>query len=176
MKERSIGNTVLVVDGGGRGSVLVDKYYQSEHVERIIAVPGNDLMGINTVKPVKTYPQLKTTSIQEILEICERENVNLVDVAQDNAIEAGLVNVLTARGIPAVGPTRDAGQIEWDKAWAREFGKRQDVPQPSFKICLSEREGIDYLNDQPDQPWFVKTAYLTEGKGALPAKNNEEAI
>ncbi len=176
MKERNVGNTVLVIDGGGRSAALVDKYSQSEHVEKVIAVPGNDLMGINTDKPVYTFPNLKTTSIQEILEICERENVNLVDVAQDNAVEVGLVDVLTERDIPTVGPTRDAGQIEWDKAWAREFGKRQNIPQPSFKICLSEQEGIDYLQVQPDQPWFIKAAYLTEGKGALPAKNNEEAI
>lgn len=176
MKEQSTGNTVLVIDGGGRGAALVDKYAQSEHVEKVIAVPGNDLMKINTDKQVQIYSQLKTTSVPEILEICERESVNLADVAQDNAVEAGLVDALTERGIPTVGPTRDAGQIEWDKAWAREFGERQHIPQPSFKICLSEQEGIDYLKNQPDQPWFVKAAYLTEGKGALPAKNNEEAI
>lgn len=176
MKERSIGNTVLVVDGGGRGAALVDKYSQSEYVEQVIAVPGNDLMGINTDKPVQTFPTLKTTSTSEILGICKKEDVSLVDVAHDNAVESGLVDALIARGIPVVGPTRNAGQIEWDKAWAREFGKRQNIPQPSFKICLSEQEGIDYLQNQPDQLWFVKAAYLTEGKGALPAKNNDEAV
>ena len=87
----------------------MDKYAQSEHVERVIAVPGNDLMKINTDKPVQTYPQLKTTSVSEILEICEREQIGLVDVAQDNAVEAGLVDALTQRGVPTVGPTRDAG-------------------------------------------------------------------
>lgn len=173
MKER---NTILVVDGGGRGATLVDKYAQSEHVERVIAVPGNDLMKINTDKPVQIYPQLKTTSVPEILEICEREGVNLVDVAQDNAVEAGLVDVLTERGIPTVGPTRNAGQIEWDKAWSREFGARHDVPQPSFRVCITQQEGFAYILSQPDQPWFVKASGLAEGKGALPARNNEEAL
>lgn len=176
MRERSVGNTVLVVDGGGRGSALVDKYAQSEHVGRVFAVPGNDLMKINTDKPVQIYPQLKTTSVPEILEICKRERVNLVDVAQDNAVEAGLVDVLTQGGIPAVGPARDAGQIEWDKTWAREFGKRHTLPQPFFKICLSQQEGIEFINSQKDQPWFVKAAFLAEGKGALPAGNNKQAI
>jgi len=36
--------TVLVIDGGGRGSVLVDKYLQSPHVAKVLAIPGNDLM------------------------------------------------------------------------------------------------------------------------------------
>ncbi|MCJ7804309.1 phosphoribosylamine--glycine ligase, partial [Patescibacteria group bacterium] len=91
-------------------------------------------------------------------------------------VEVGLVDVLTKKGIPVIGPTRKAGQIEWDKAWAREFGERHKLPQPSFKICFSEREGINYLKKQANQSWFIKAAYLAEGKGALPAKNNKEAI
>lgn len=169
-------NTVLVIDGGGRGSALVDKYAQSPHVKKIIAVPGNDLMKINTHKPVETYQKIKTTNTSEILKLCKDKKVNLVDVAQDNAVEAGLVNLLSDNGIFVVGPTKEAGEIEWNKAWARKFGQKYDLPQPFFKICLSENEGIKFLKDQPDQKWFVKTAYLAEGKGALPAKNNKEAI
>lgn len=182
MKERG-GATVAVIDGGGRGSVLVDKYAQSPHVKRILAVPGNDLMEVNTDKEVvvfnksnKSYNNpLKTTSVPEILEICEREGVDLVDVAQDNAVEVGLVNELEKKGIPTVGPTKEASQIEWDKAWAREFGDLHKFPQPSFKICLSKEEGIEFLKNQPEQDWFIKAAFLAEGKGALPAHSNQEA-
>lgn len=170
------GNTVLVVDSGGRGSALVDKYAQSKYVKRVVAVPGNDLMKINTDKPVQIYPQLRTTSISEILEICKREKVGLVDVVQDNAIEAGLVDALTKAGIPTVGPSRDAGQIEWDKAWARKFGKRNDIPQPVFKVCLSQEEGLNYIHSQLDQPWVIKASGLAEGKGVLIAENNNEAL
>ena len=176
MKERSVGNTVLVVDGGGRGSALVDKYAQSEHVQRVIVVPGNDLIGVNTGKPVQIYPKLKTTSVEEITEICVEQKVSLIDVAQDNAVETGLVDRLQAMGISVVGPTKPSGQIEWSKAWAREFGERKGIPQPFFKICLSQEEGIKFLESAPDQAWFVKASGLAEGKGALPAKNNREAI
>ena len=100
----------------------------------------------------------------------------MVDVAQDNAVEAGLVDALTQKGIATVGPTRMAGEIEWNKEWARKFGESRSLPQPFFKICLSEQEGIDFINTQQDQSWFVKAAFLAEGKGALPARNNQEAI
>lgn len=176
MKKNSVNNVVLVVDGGGRGSALVDKYSQSKHVGKILAVPGNDLMKTLTDKPVKIFPQFKTTDLLEIVNVCKREKVDLVDVAQDNAIEAGLVDILLKNKFFVVGPTKSAGQIEWDKAWAREFGKRNNIPQPQYKICKSEKEGIDYLQSQPNRAWFVKAAYLAEGKGALPAENNKEAI
>jgi phosphoribosylamine--glycine ligase len=175
MTERDRGNVVLVVDGGGRGSALVDKYSQSERVDRVIVVPGNDLMKINTDKPVETYPQLQTTSTREILEICDRDGVTLADVAQDRAVEAGLVDALTNNGVPVVGPTKRAGRIEWDKAWARIIGERYSLPQPVFKICLSAEDGFSFIDSQPSQPWFVKAAFLAEGKGAFPARNSEEA-
>ena len=66
--------TVLITDGGGRGSVLMDKYGQSKHVGKILVVPGNDLMQINTKKSVKAYPHLKTTSVSEILEIIKKDH------------------------------------------------------------------------------------------------------
>ncbi len=168
--------TVLVVDGGGRGAALVDKYGQSEHVGRILVVPGNDLMQINTKKPVITYPDLKTTSVKEILEICKRKKVDLVDVAQDNAVEVGLVDELVKNGFDTVGPTRKNGQIEWDKAWARNFMIKYQIPSPKFQIFKSEKDGINFIKKNPGEKWFVKAAGLAEGKGAIPAGNREEAI
>jgi phosphoribosylamine--glycine ligase len=168
-------HTILVVDSGGRGSALVDTYLRSRHSDRVIAVPGNDMMCNATKKPVAIYPQIKTTDISKILTICKKEKVTMVDVAQDNAVQAGLVDALMEQNIPVVGPTRMAGQIEWDKAWARSFGEKYGLPQPVFKICHSVKEGYDYLKSQHDQPWFIKASGLYGGKGALPAKNNEEA-
>ena len=167
--------TVLVVDGGGRGAALVDKYSQSKQVGKILAVPGNDLMQINTKSKIKTYPDLKTTSVEEIIKICKKEKVDLVDVAQDNAVEAGLVDLLNKEGIKAVGPTKGAGKIEWDKAWAREFMKKHGIPAPKFYVFNSQKGGIDFVKKH-QQKWFVKAAGLAEGKGVIPATNTAEAI
>ncbi|MDO8551699.1 MAG: phosphoribosylamine--glycine ligase [bacterium] len=169
-------NTILVIDGGGRGAVLVDKYAQSEHVGKILAVPGNDIMKINSKKPVKTYPDLKTTSVGEILEIALVEKVDLVDVAQDNAVEAGLVDILSKEGLAVIGPTKKAGRIEWDKAWSRKMLSKRGLPQPDYKVFDNFKAGEKYIRKQPNKAWFVKASGLAEGKGALPAKSNKEAL
>ncbi|MBI2196892.1 phosphoribosylamine--glycine ligase [Candidatus Daviesbacteria bacterium] len=171
-----LSKTVMVIDGGGRGAALVDKYAQSKKVSRILVVPGNDLMQVNTKKPVITYQNLKTTSIPEILKICQKEKVDLVDVAQDNAVEAGLVDRLAEIGINVFGPTRKAGQIEWDKAWARKFMVKYQIPTPKFHAFNSTKEGIDFVKKYPDSKWFVKASGLAEGKGAIPASTINEAI
>src|SRR3989344_2795548 len=128
-------NTVLVVDGGGRGSVLVDKYLQSLHVEKALAVSGNDLMRQTNPKRVKIFPEIKTTNIVEIIKICQKEKVDLIDVAQDDAVAVGLVDALQKKGFSAFGPTKSAGRIEWDKAFSRKFMQDFAIPSPKFKIC-----------------------------------------
>lgn len=168
--------TILIIDGGGRGAALVDKYSQSDKVGRILVVPGNDLMQINAKKPVITYQHLKTTNVPEILEICKKEKVDFVDVAQDNAVEAGLVDAVAKSKIPVFGPTKLAGQIEWDKAWARNFMQKYQIPSPRFYTFNNEKDGIDFVKKHPNSRWFVKAAGLAEGKGVLPAENAVEAI
>ena len=168
--------TVLVVDGSGRGAAIVQKYSQSSKVKKIFAIPGNDLMQINSHVPVKIFPDLKTTSVTEITEICHREKVDLVDVCQDNAIEASLVDKLTKEGFKVVGPTRKAGQIEWDKAWARNFMKRYKLPVPFYKVFDSKSKAIDFVRNKPNKRFFIKASGLADGKGAIPAENSKQAL
>ena len=114
---------VAVIDGGGRGAALVRAYAKSHNVESIIAIPGNDLMKIGTDKPVHTFPTVNTTSIADIVKICKSNSVSVVDVAQDDAVAKGLVDVLRKKvaGLCVLGPTKAAGKIEWSKAYARQL-------------------------------------------------------
>lgn len=169
-------NIVAVIDAGGRGSALIDAYAKSPEVDELIAIPGNDLMQINTDKPVHTYPYLKTTSRDEILKICKEFEVTLVDVAQDNAVEAGVSDLLRKNGFKVTGPSKDAGRLEWDKAWSRDFMVKYSLPVPAYKVCKSKEEGLKFLQDQEDQAWFIKAAGLAEGKGVIPARNNAKAV
>lgn len=71
-------NTIMVIDGGGRGAVLAQAYLKSKEVNKIIAVPGNDLMTQNN--NVEIIPQLKTTSVLEIKKLAIEKNVDIVDL------------------------------------------------------------------------------------------------
>lgn len=169
------GAKVLVIDGGGRGATLVDKYLQSPEIGLVLAVPGNDMMKMFTKKPVITFPNIKTTKVNEILRIARDYKVDLVDVAQDDAVAAGVTNALQEAGIRVFGPTKEAGQIEWDKAWARNFMKENKIPIPEYKVCKSEKEGIGFINSQKEAEWYIKASGLALGKGVIYAKNNKEA-
>jgi len=167
--------TVLVIDGGGRGSALVEKYIDSKFVKRVLAVPGNDYM-LEYSKNIKIYPKLKTTDSKKILDICTKEKVDLIDVAQDNAVEVGLTNLLTKNNFKVFGPTKEAGQIEWDKAWSKNFMQRFKIPTAKFQIFNSQNKAINFIKSHTSRKWFIKASGLAAGKGALFSKDNKEAI
>ncbi len=163
----------MIIDGGGRGSALAAVYAKSKQVTEISAVPGNDFM--KYAQSVTTFPKLKTTDTKDIIKIAKNLKIDLVDVAQDDAVAAGLVDLLKKNKIKAFGPTKAAGQIEWDKAWSRNFMEKFDLPSPAYVVCKSQKEGLDFINKQKESKWFVKAAGLAAGKGAIFAKNEEEA-
>jgi phosphoribosylamine---glycine ligase len=172
--------TVGVVGSGGREHVLVKAYERSEHVGRIVVFPGHDMMKRGNKKPVITFPQVDKTDARTIAKLCKENDVDLIDVAQDNAIEAGVVDEAERNGILALGPRAQAGRIEWDKVWARRFGREIGLLQPFHMAFNAAAKGIMLLNAAEaadlSGPWFIKAAGLCEGKGALFAETNKVAI
>lgn len=167
--------TVVVIDAGGRGAALVAAYGKSPHVAKIIAIPGNELMQMNSKKLVVIYQHIKTIDVKEIVEVSKKVHADLIDVAQDNAVAVGVADALQKEGFSVVGPTKSAGELEWNKAFARDFMHRRNIPQPEYFIFDDYGKGIAFLTRQKSQSWFVKAAGLCEGKGVLPAANNAEA-
>ncbi|MEX2007549.1 MAG: phosphoribosylamine--glycine ligase [Candidatus Levyibacteriota bacterium] len=174
--QNSGGKTVVVIDSGGRGASLVYKYSLSPHVKKIIAIPGNDLMQANSKIPVLIFKKVKATDALKIVKLCKRYKADLVDIAQDNAVEEGITDKLTGQGFNVMGPTRKAGQIEWDKAWSRKFMEKYKIPSPKYWVFRSKKEAIKFIEKQNGGAWFIKASGLAEGKGAFPASSKKEAI
>ncbi len=165
---------ILVIDSRGRGATLAEKYLKNKNVAEVLVIPGNDLLLIN--KKVRIFSDIKLNDISKILEIAKNEKVDLVDVAQDDAIAEGLVDLLQMSKVKAFGPTKKAAQIEWDKSFARKFMKTFKLPIPAYKIFKSQKLAIKYLKTRNDQEYYVKAAGLAGGKGAIYASNQSEAI
>ncbi len=167
------GKTVMIIDGGGRGSALCKKYLESTEVEKVLAIPGNDFMKF--IQGVETYPNIKTTDIKNILRIAAEQKVDLVDVAQDDAVAVGLTDALINSGINVFGPTQKAGQIEWNKAWSKNFMQILKIPTAKYQIFNTQSSALKFIKSQNDKQWYIKASGLAAGKGAIFAENNKKA-
>ncbi len=171
---------ILVIGQNGREHALAQKYAESSKVKKVVMTPGNGLTdlpaGRQVFSKIKNYPDVGMWDFEKIVDVCKKEKIDLVDVAQDDIIAAGYVDKLTKLGIKAFGPTQKASQLEWDKEWSRNFMVKYGLPIPEFKAFTSKSKATAYVRGNDDKLLFIKAAGLAGGKGVIRAENKKEAI
>src|SRR5215831_13440818 len=106
---------ILVIGGGGREHALAWKLAQSRGVElELYAAPGNPGMA-----------QLATCLS---LEQAEELAPDLTVVGPEAPLVDGIVDRFRARGLPIVGPCREAAQLEGSKVFAKHFFTESNIP------------------------------------------------
>ena len=90
---------ILVIGSGGREHTLVWKIAQSPLVDKIYCAPGNG--GISEL--AECVP-IKVTDIDGVVDFASKNNIEMVVVAPDDPLAAGMVDAPEAAGIRAFGP------------------------------------------------------------------------
>ncbi len=173
-------SSVMIIGKGAREHVLSYAYEKSEQIDKIIIVPGNDFMKYGRQKETIIDKNCSLKNPESILKLARKYKPDLVDVAQDDAIAHGTVDLLQRNGFQTFGPTKNAARIEWDKKWSREFMWRFGIPQPAFKYFdgegLAEKYVKEIYQENPVCLVYVKATGLCSGKGALKSTCLEQAM
>ncbi len=171
---------VLIIGAGAREHAISQAYEKSPQIKKIIVAPGNDFITYKREKEVVIDKNCSLKDPQSILNIAESYSPDLIDVAQDDALAAGTVDSLRKNRFLVFGPTKQAARIEWDKKWSREFMTRHKIPAPVYSSFVSEKLAKDYVKGlyckEPEKFLYIKASGLCAGKGALEARNLDEAI
>ncbi len=167
--ENSLGLRVLVVGSGGREHALVWAVAKSPSVARVWAAPGNDGMTSQA-----TLVPLAATDVAGITAWAGEHAIDLVVIGPDAAVAAGLADALQAAGIPAFGPSQAASELEWSKAFAKDFMARHDIPTASYGTFDDVDGALAYVAQAP-VPLVVKADGLAAGKGVIICETREQA-
>jgi len=101
----------------------------------------------------------------EFVDFALKNKIELAIIGPETPLAAGISDLLWDAGIPVVGPRRLAAQIEFDKAWTRDFMKKYAIPgNPGFKVFRKGEDGTDEFIDELGDV-VIKPAGLTGGKG-----------
>ena len=98
---------ILVIGGGGREHAIIRKLKDSKNASKIYCAPGNGGISKDAV-----CVNISAMDINGILKFSKEYNIDLVFVAPDDPLAAGMVDALEADGIKAFGPHADAAVIE----------------------------------------------------------------
>ena len=160
---------VLVVGGGGREHTLVWKLAQSPKISELYCAPGN-----GGISKLATCVAIKATDIDGIVEYSKANKMDLVVVAPDDPLAAGMVDRLNEAGLRAFGPVKAAAIIEGSKAFSKDLMKKYNIPTAGYSVFENCEDALNYL-DNESAPIVVKADGLALGKGVIIAKTIEEA-
>jgi len=162
--------TILVVGSGAREHAICWRLRRDEGVERVIEAPGN--AGHADVADVR--PEISAGDIAAIVALARREAVDLVVVGPEAPLVAGLVDRLTAAGIPAFGPSAAAAAVEGSKALCRRIAGRAGVPMARGARFDAVTPALAYAAALGGEV-VVKADGLAAGKGVTVCATLDEA-
>ncbi len=166
---------VLVYGSGGRDHCLADKYGDSPHVDKVYFAPGNPGILYTPKGKRGLIERVPIRDFNEIAKFCKENRVDLVDVGSENPLEEGLIDVLEANGIRAIGPRREYVKIESDRAFTDDMLSRIGVPKPQYRVFRDPDKAKEYVKNIGYQV-VVKANGLAAGKGVIVCDDVDDAI
>jgi len=160
---------VLVVGGGGREHTIIWKLSQNRKISELYCAPGN-----GGISALAVCVPIKATDIDGIVNFSKENNIDLVMVAPDDPLVAGMVDALQEAGIRAFGPVKAAAIIEGSKSFSKDLMRKYGIPTAGYEVFDSSEAALRYL-DTCSAPVVVKADGLALGKGVIIAQSVDEA-
>jgi phosphoribosylamine--glycine ligase len=158
---------LLIIGSGGREHALAWRCHH-EGYEAIVA-PGNDGMARHG-----RCAAVLVNDHDALVELARREAVDAAIVGPEQPLVDGLADKLRAAGVPTLGPSGRAAELEASKAAAKSFMKRHAIPTAAYRSVASVEEGLEAMGQFAEPP-VVKADGLAAGKGVVVAESFEEA-
>lgn len=163
-------HTVLVIGSGAREHAIAYTLLKGQTVGKVYCAPGNPGIVADGI----TVIQLAQTNHAAIIDFVKDKSIDWVFVGPENPLMEGLVDDLTAAGIKAFGPTRQAAQIEGSKTFAKQLMHRHHVPTAEYESFDNLADALAYVKSH-GAPIVVKADGLAAGKGVTVAMDEDTA-
>jgi len=116
------------------------------------------------------------TDPEALLALVLEEKIDLTVVGPEAALDAGLADLLRAKGHPVVGPVKMAAALETSKVFAKNLMAEAGIPTAKFVSCDTLETALDAVAGPTfGFPVVVKADGLAGGKGVVIAGTREEA-
>ena len=159
-----------MVGSGGREHALIKKLKESPKATEIFCAPGN-----GGIAKDATIVNIGAMDIDNMVAFAKDNAIDLVFVAPDDPLAAGMVDAMEKAGIRAFGPNANAAIIEASKVFSKNLMKKYNIPTAKYEVFDNPQKAIDYIVSENTVPVVVKADGLALGKGVIIAQTIDEA-
>ncbi len=159
---------VLVVGGGAREHALAWKLARADGIDELYAAPGNPGMAA-----IATCVPIAADATVELVEFAASLRIDLTVVGPELPLVMGIADEFGRRGLPLVGPSRAAAELEGSKVFSKEFCLRHGIPTPRARVARTRSEAAAAVKEL-GIPVVFKADGLAAGKGVQVCRNKDE--
>jgi phosphoribosylamine---glycine ligase len=166
-----VSSRVLIIGSGGREHALAWAITRSPNVDEVVCAPGNaGMAALGECVPVAV------TDPAAVADLANKLEPDLVVVAPDDPLVAGVVDAVTDAGHLAFGPDAAAARLEGSKAWMKDVLVAAGVPTARYGTFTADEEAqaFAFLDTLPGF-YVVKTDGLAAGKGVVVTESLSDA-
>ncbi len=161
---------ILMVGSGGREHALIKKLKESPKCTKLYCAPGN-----GGIAKDAEIVNIGAMDIENMVKFAKDEAVDLVFVAPDDPLAAGMVDAMQAEGIRAFGPNANAAVIEASKVFSKNLMKKYNIPTARYEVFDDPKKAMEYVETEGKVPVVVKADGLALGKGVIIAQTIADA-
>ncbi len=160
-----------MIGSGGREHALIKKLLESPKCTKLYCAPGNG--GISRDAEIVNIGVMDK---ENMVKFAKDNAIDLVFVAPDDPLAAGMVDAFQAEGIRAFGPNANAAIIEASKVFSKNLMKKYGIPTAKYEVFDDPEKAITYVKAENTVPVVVKADGLALGKGVIIAQTIDDAV
>ncbi len=161
---------LLMVGSGGREHALIRAFKKSPNVDTMYCAPGNGGIACDA----QCVP-IGVMDIEGMVSFAREKAVDMVFVAPDDPLAAGMVDAMERAGLRVFGPNAAAARIEASKVFSKDLMKKYSIPTASYEVFDDPAAALSYIEEQNKYPTVIKADGLALGKGVIIAQNRTQA-
>ncbi|MBS0197187.1 MAG: phosphoribosylamine--glycine ligase [Planctomycetes bacterium] len=163
---------VLLIGGGGREHALASKIAASPRLGDFYATHTDNPGIASLCKPVDVPVNIR--EIYRLKQFIQKKDIGLVVIGPEDPLAEGYTDKLADERTLVFGPTREAAQLEADKAFAKQIMRAAGVPTADSRTFTDPEAALEYLRSR-ETAQVVKASGLAKGKGVIVPANLAEA-
>ncbi|MBN2533993.1 MAG: phosphoribosylamine--glycine ligase [Spirochaetales bacterium] len=161
---------ILILGSGARESALAWMFSKSKSISGLFTAPGNagtHEIGMNI--------DIDPMDFEAVIRNCKEKQITYVFVGPETPLAEGIVDILKAENITAIGPPKKAAQLESSKTFSKNFMKTHRIPTAEAREFSDYEEYKSYVESYKGM-LVVKKNGLAGGKGVLESDNTPQIL